>query len=145
VVDPVMQEATMGQELEKIVLGEEGWRMLRLIEKWLRARIFNALADGQAQAGASQGSVLSPLLANTYLHPLDVAMTRAGYRLVRYADDAVVCCRRKREAQQAQMDMEKALARLRLNLNPIKTRGVHFDQGFKFLGYFFVGRRHYKL
>jgi len=120
-------------------------RLLRLIEQWLRARIFNALSHGRALAGTSQGGVLSPLLANIYLHPLDVALTRQGYRLVRYADDLVVCCRRKRGAQAAKVEVTRALTRLRLTLNEAKTRIVHFDQGFRFLGYFFIRNEHYRL
>ena len=120
-------------------------RLLRLIESWLRARIFNTLSDGRARAGTSQGSVLSPLLANIYLHPLDVALNRRGYRLVRYADDLVVCCEHKREAQKARSEAARTLARLRLSLHEDKTRIVHFDEGFTFLGYFFVRNEHYRL
>jgi len=97
------------------------------------------------RATAGCWSVLSPLLANVYLHPLDVALTWRGYRLVRYADDLVICCRRKREAQKAKTEAGRTLARLKLNLNEGKTRIVHFDQGFKFLGYFFVRNEHYRL
>ncbi|MDW8318524.1 MAG: group II intron reverse transcriptase/maturase [Anaerolineae bacterium] len=118
--------------------------MLRLVELWLQARILSASGQVRA-AGAAQGGVLSPLLSNIYLHPFDVALTRQGLRLVRYADDFVVLCRRRRDAEEAQAAAEAALQDLRLQLNPHKTRLVHFDQGFKFLGRFFVRDEVYEL
>ncbi len=112
--------------------------LLRYIAGWLAARIFNT-ADGIPQkAGASQGSVLSPLLANIYLHQIDVALTGAELALVRYADDLVVCCQRKSEAQHALVAVHDTLHRWGLQLNEKKTQLVHFDQGFTWLGYFFV-------
>ncbi|MFQ6058276.1 MAG: group II intron reverse transcriptase/maturase [Anaerolineae bacterium] len=118
--------------------------ILRLLEAWLQARILTA--DGHARAaGTTQGGVLSPLLCNVYLHPFDVALTRQGLRLVRYADDLVVLCRRRQEALAAGQAAQHALAPLRLELNPYKTRVVHFDQGFKFLGVFFLRNEHFWL
>lgn len=118
--------------------------LLRLVELWLQARILSASGQVRA-AGAAQGGVLSPLLSNIYLHPFDVALTRQGLRLVRYADDFVVLCRRRRDAEEARAAAEGALKDLRLQLNPHKTRVVHFDQGFKFLGRFFVRDEVYEL
>ncbi|MFQ6058557.1 MAG: reverse transcriptase domain-containing protein [Anaerolineae bacterium] len=89
--------------------------------------------------GTPQGGVISPLLANVYLHEFDVAMTKKGYRLVRYADDFVILCRDEGEAQRALAEAEKALARLRLSLNAAKTHLVPFDEGFSFLGAVFAG------
>ena len=120
-------------------------QVLILIESWLRVPIFNT-ADGRpAQAGVSQGSALAPLLCNIYLHELDVELTKQGFAVVRYADDFVVQTRRKQEAQQGYRATERALARLRLQLHPKKTRIVHFDEGFKFLGHFFVRHNVYRL
>ena len=119
--------------------------LLRLTEAWLKARVMNALPGHSGEAGASQGGILSPLLCNLYLHPFDVALTRQGYRLVRYADDLLVLCRRKREAEQAGQVARAALHKLRLRLNPYKTQVVHFDQGFKFLGVFFLRNEHFYL
>jgi len=118
--------------------------ILRLLNQWLSADILDARGRHTA-AGASQGGVLSPLLCNIYLHPFDVAMTRRGVHLVRYADDLICLCRRKREAQQAHQLAQQALSPLKLELHPQKTRIVHFDQGFKFLGVFFVRNEHYYL
>jgi CRISPR-associated protein Cas1 len=82
--------------------------------------------------------VLSPLLANIYLHSFDQTIIKHGFYLVRYADDFVIMCRSQNEALRAQQVAEQALHALGLKLHPHKTRIVSFDQGFKFLGYFFV-------
>ena len=127
-------------------------QVLIVVESWLRVQIFNT-ADGRpAQAGVSQGSALAPLLCNIYLHELDVELSkpcpdggRKGFAVVRYADDLVVQSQRKQEAQEAYRATERALARLRLKLHPNKTRLVHFDEGFKFLGHFFVRNNLYQL
>ncbi len=92
------------------------------------------LAKDMGPVGTPQGSPISPLLANVYLHEFDTAMTRRGYKLVRYADDFVILCHSEKEARQALADAEKALDRLKLRLNPAKTRIVPFDEGFTFLG-----------
>lgn len=93
--------------------------------------------SGGQSKGAVQGSALSPLLCNIVLHEFDVAMRRAGYHLVRYADDWVVTCRTEQEAQQALEFAARRLASLRLQLNPDKTRVIRFEQGLEFLGYKF--------
>lgn len=119
--------------------------LLHYIARWLEAHIFNT-ADGVPQkAGASQGSVLSPLLANIYLHQIDRSLLQQQFALIRYADDLVVCCRRKADAQHALVAVHDALVQWGLQLNEQKTRLVHFDQGFEWLGYFFVRRECYRL
>ena len=87
--------------------------------------------------GIIQGSPLSPLLANIYLHPFDKAMTRAGIRLVRYADDLLLLCRSENRARHALQHAQKRLATLKLALNPQKTQIAHFDNGIEFLGHIF--------
>ena len=87
--------------------------------------------------GILQGSPLSPLLANIYLHPFDKAMTRAGIRLVRYADDLLLLCRSENRARYALEHAEKRLATLKLALNPKKTQIARFDTGIEFLGHIF--------
>lgn len=119
--------------------------ILRLIRAWLKAKVFNALTGPQTEAGASQGAVLSPLLANVYLHQVDVALTRQGLHVVRYADDVLIFCRRKAEAEQALQAAAAALGRVRLEMNPHKSGVVHFDRGFKFLGVFFLRNEHFFL
>jgi len=118
--------------------------ILRLLEAWLQASILTA--EGQVRAaGTAQGGVLSPLLCNVYLHPFDVALTRQKLHLVRYADDLVVLCRRRREAMAAAKTATRTLSPLRLELNLHKTQVVHFDQGFRFLGVFFLRNEHFWL
>lgn len=82
--------------------------------------------------------MLSPLLANIYLHRFDVAMTAAGYRLIRYADDFVVLCRSREEAERARNQADQCLSSMGLQLHPEKTRLVDATkESFQFLGYEF--------
>ncbi len=82
--------------------------------------VYRKVENGQV--GVIQGSPLSPLLANIYLHPFDVRMTRSGYNLVRFADDWVVLCPTKDNAETAYNAAVKSLDRLHLKVNPEKTR-----------------------
>lgn len=119
--------------------------LLKYVGLWLRAGIFNS-ADGlPQQAGASQGSVLSPLFANIYLHELDKELIGRGLALVRYADDFVICCQRRVDAETALLHTGRALGKLALGLNETKSRIVHFDEGIEWLGYFFVRGEYYRL
>ena len=88
--------------------------------------------------GLAQGAPLSPLLANLYLHRFDIALLQAGYRLVRYADDFVILCATRQQAEAALQMAERLLHNLGLSLNSEKTRIVHRDEGFTFLGYTFT-------
>jgi hypothetical protein len=87
-----------------------------------------------AARGTSQGGALSPLLANIYLHPFDLALTTQGLRLVRFVDDFVIMCANQAEAEQALALARQQLASLRLTLNPDKTRVVDYADGLEFLG-----------
>ena len=93
----------------------------------------HAQAAGAAP-GAPQGGALSPLLANIYLHPFDLAMTSHGMRLVRFVDDLVVMCATREEAERALELTRRQLATLRLQLNEAKTRVVAYADGLEFLG-----------
>jgi group II intron reverse transcriptase/maturase len=119
--------------------------ILHLIQAWLTARVFNALSGPNTPAGASQGAVISPLLANIYLHQVDVQLVKQGYHLVRYADDLIICCRRKAEAEAAMQATAQALAQVRLELHTHKSQVVHFDKGFEFLGVFFLRNEYFYL
>lgn len=119
-------------------------RLIELIRRWLDVRVLDAHGRMVA-AGAAQGGPLSPLLCNVYLHAFDEAMARRRIPLVRYADDFVCFAPRRADAEAALQAAAAELATLKLELNPFKTRLVHFDEGFKFLGYFFVRREHYPL
>jgi RNA-directed DNA polymerase len=84
--------------------------------------------------GTAQGGPLSPLLANIYLHPFDVAMTTEGWRLVRYVDDFVIMCADENEAGRALDAARCHLSGLRLALSPPKTQVVRYADGLAFLG-----------
>ncbi|MFN8493505.1 MAG: reverse transcriptase domain-containing protein [Caldilineaceae bacterium] len=115
------------------------------IAGWLYAEIFNS-ADGlPKKAGASQGGVLSPLLANIYLHEVDQILAQRQLAYLRYADDFVICCRTKADAAQAFEWSRAALAQWGLQINDEKSHIRHFDQGFSWLGYFLVRRECYQL
>jgi RNA-directed DNA polymerase len=120
-------------------------RVLALIEGFLRQDIMTDMGSWQPTTGTPQGAVLSPLLANIYLHPLDLLMEQSGYRMVRYADDLVVLCRTGTEAQAALCLLQAWVADNGLTLHPQKTRVGDWrqpGQGFEFLGYRFeAGRR----
>lgn len=100
---------------------------------------FSVEEDEARLRGIVQGNALSPLLANLYLHPLDVALMRAGMRLVRYADNFIVCCRNEVDARKALELAGRVLADLHLRLNPQKTHIRRFDDAtpFEFLGFRF--------
>ena len=132
--------------LMKMVTGDiRDPRLLRLIERWLTARVFNEIRQQKKEIGTFQGGVISPLLANVYLHGFDVELTRAGLALVRYADDWIILNAKKVEAEESLEKAAGALEKLKLLVNPSKTRITHFDEGFSFLGMFFVGNRHYPI
>ena len=120
-------------------------RVLSLIEGFLQQDIMTDMARWQPTTGTPQGAVISPLLANLYLHPLDLLMEQSGWRMVRYADDFVVLCRTEAEAQDALRQVEAWVAENGLTLHPDKTRvgdSRQSGQGFEFLGYRFeAGRR----
>ena len=120
-------------------------RILTLIDGFLRQDIMTDMACWQPTTGTPQGAVLSPLLANIYLHPLDLLMEQSGRRMVRYADDFVILCRTEAEAVAALRHVEAWVAAHGLALHPEKTRVGDCrqpGQGFEFLGYRFEsGRR----
>lgn len=120
-------------------------RVLALIEGFLKQGIMMGMETWQPTTGTPQGAVLSPLLANIYLHPLDLLMEQSGYRMVRYADDLVVLCRTEAEAQAALRPLQAWISENGLALHPHKTRVGDWrqpGQGFEFLGYRFeAGRR----
>jgi RNA-directed DNA polymerase len=119
-------------------------RVLKLIRQWLQAGV---LAEGQFTrtiAGTPQGGVISPLLANVYLHGFDRRMRAAGLgELVRYADDFVVLCRSREQAEAALARAGEILGGLGLQLHPGKTKVVDLREGregFDFLGCHFRAR-----
>lgn len=117
-------------------------RVLTLIESFLKAGIMDGLKEWTPEAGAPQGAVLSPLLSNIYLNPLDHLMAAQGLEMVRYADDFVILCRSPEDAQRALETVSQWTATAELTLHPTKTRIVNAaSEGFDFLGYHFVGSK----
>ena len=120
-------------------------RVVGLVEQFLKQDIMEDLKRWTPISGSPQGAVVSPLLANIYLHELDVEMRQAGLVMVRYADDAVVLCRTREEAQTALARMRAWVAANGLTLHPDKTHVGDCrvaGQGFEFLGYRFeAGQR----
>jgi RNA-directed DNA polymerase len=115
-------------------------RILALIESFLQQDIMKGLEQWKPTTGTPQGAVISPLLANLYLHPLDLLMEESGYEMVRYADDFVILCRSEAEAQAAYHQVQAWVAANGLTLHPDKTRigdCRQRGQGFDFLGYRF--------
>jgi len=111
--------------------------ILRLIRRWLKAGILEEGEVRTSVAGTPQGGVISPLLANAYLHSLDVEWESRYYgaRLVRYCDDYVILCRKNPAGWFRQM--EGIVQRLGLTLHPEKTHIVDAAEGFDFLGMHF--------
>ena len=116
-------------------------RIIKLLRQWLKAGVIEEGQWHTTQAGSPQGGVISPLLANIYLHVLDrIWATRYASlgRLIRYADDFVVICKKKHQAKQALEVIRQTMGRLRLTLSPTKTRLVDMgSEGFDFLGFHF--------
>ena len=120
-------------------------RVLELIEAFLKQDIVKEMKRWTPTGGTPQGAVISPLLGNVYLHPLDCHMNEKGYRMVRYADDFVVLCQSSEEAQAALAEVRAWVESNGLSLSTDKTHVGdcrQAGQGFDFLGYHFeLGRR----
>lgn len=91
-------------------------------------------AHRMPQRGTPQGGALSPLLANIYLHPFDLALTSQGLRLVRFMDDFVIMCATQAESERAMNLAQRQLATLRLTFNIDKTKIANYADGIEFLG-----------
>lgn len=134
--DTIPQDKLMALMEEKISDG----RLLRLIKSFLKQGVMDSVKGWQpTQRGTPQGAVLSPLLANIYLNPLDHRMSQDGWQMIRYADDFIVMCRSQAEAQAALEAIRAWVESVGLTLHPEKTRLVDATQhgGFDFLGWHF--------
>lgn len=114
-------------------------RVLALIQAFLTQKVMETAEGWTPEEGTPQGAVISPLLANLYLNPLDHNMRSSGYQMIRYADDFVVLCRTREEAERALAEIREWTASAGLTLHPDKTRLVDATApgGFDFLGYHF--------
>ncbi|MEG9299123.1 group II intron reverse transcriptase/maturase [Mangrovibacillus sp. Mu-81] len=129
--DEIPHEELMKKVNEKISDG----RVLNLLSSWLTAGIMEDDQFHESKIGSPQGGVISPLLANIYLNHYDWEMQKKGFSIVRYADDAVVLCKSRLKANQAYKVSKHVIEEeLHLRMHPEKTKVVHFDEGFRFLG-----------
>jgi RNA-directed DNA polymerase len=115
-------------------------RGLALLEAFLKQGVMDGLREWTPEEGSPQGAVISPLLSNIYLDPLDHLMARKGYQMVRYADDFVILCRSREEAERALDEVRRWTVDAGLTLHPVKTRiadAQKMHEGFDFLGYHF--------
>src|SRR5258708_32473170 len=118
-------------------------RVLALIENFLEQGVLDGDLEWTPEQGTPQGAVVSPLLSNIYLDPLDHLMAERGFEMVRYADDFVVMCRSEGEAAAALAEVQRWTASAGLTLHPTKTRLVNEADGFDFLGYHFKAGRYW--
>lgn len=133
--DTISHDKLIGLISTKVTDG----RMISLIEQYLNQEVMGTAEQWIPEEGTPQGAVISPLLSNIYLDPLDYYMADKGTEMVRYADDVVILCRSEKEAQKALEQVTHWILEAELELHPEKTRIVDATQvgGFDFLGYHF--------
>ena len=139
--DSIPQDKLLERIKERISDG----RVIGLIDSWLKQDVMHGMERWTPTSGTPQGAVVSPLLVNIYLHPLDEAIRMDGYRMVRFADDFVILCRTREEADAALERVRTWVTANGLTLHPDKTHVgncMNEGEGFDFLGYRFeAGRR----
>ncbi len=113
--------------------------VIAMLEGYLKQDVMEAMKRWAPEGGTPQGAIISPMLSNIYLDPLDHEMARRGMEMVRYADDFVILCRSQEGAEAALREVRQWTAGAGLQLHPAKTRIVDATQkgGFDFLGYHF--------
>lgn len=124
-------------EVAKVVDDVE---VLGLVRRWLNAGVLTGDGLQARTAGTPQGGVISPLLANIYLHRLDVEVRAAGFRLIRYADDFVVLADRRWKVEAADRLVRSIVSDIGLEVAEAKSGIVAVRDGFEFLGFQFLGR-----
>src|SRR5712691_6356424 len=123
--DTIPKQKLKGQVAEKVADS----RVLELVEAMLQQEVMEGLRYWTPEAGTPQGAVISPLLSNIYLDPLDHELAHSGYEMVRYADDFVILCRSEAEARAALAKVQAWTAQAGLRLHPEKTRIVDATAG----------------
>jgi RNA-directed DNA polymerase len=134
--DSIPHDRLMGDVRQRIA----DRRVLGLLEGFLKQQVMDDMKLWTPEDGTPQGGVISPLLSNLYLHPVDVAVAASGHEMVRYADDFVILCRTQEEAEHALALVRNLTGERGLTLHPVKTRIVDATkpgEGFDFLGYHF--------
>ncbi len=133
--DTIPHAALVDRVREKVSDG----RVLELLQAFLTQKVMETAEGWTPEEGTPQGAVISPLLSNIYLDPLDHRMEQSGVEMVRYADDFVILCPSEAEARRALEQVQTWTAEAGLRLHPEKTRIVDATQpgGFDFLGYHF--------
>jgi RNA-directed DNA polymerase len=133
--DSIPHDRLMGEVERRVADGA----VLRLIGAYLHQGVLDGLEQWQPEQGTPQGAVISPLLANVYLDPLDHGLAEQEHQSVRYADDLVVLCQTEGEAKAVLGKLRGWMTSRGLTLHPEKTRIVDAEQpgGFDFLGYHF--------
>jgi RNA-directed DNA polymerase len=114
-------------------------RVIEMLQKYLKQDVMDGMGSWTPEGGTPQGAIISPMLSNIYLDPLDHAMDQEGHEMVRYADDFVILCRSEAEAVAVLEKVRAWTVQAGLTLHPVKTRIVNAEErgGFDFLGYHF--------
>ncbi len=132
--DTIPRDRLMSKVKEEIADSQ----VLKLIEAFLNQKVMEGCKEWIPEHGTPQGAVISPVLANIYLNPMDHRMAEKGYEMIRYADDFVILCKSKEEADMALEEVKQWVNEAGLTLHPDKTRVANaVAVGFDFLGYHF--------
>jgi RNA-directed DNA polymerase len=135
--DNIDHEKLLDQVNRRIADG----KVLKLIRAFLEAGVMEEMNVRYATTGTPQGGIVSPLLANIFLHALDERLEAAGIGWVRYADDFLLLCETRTEAEAALRVAREVLEAMGLSLSPEKTSIVHLEEGFDFAGWHYRGRQ----
>ncbi len=135
--DNVDQERALAEVNRRIADG----KVLKLIRSFLEAGVMEEMKVRYATTGTPQGGIISPLLANIYLHAMDEELEARHISWVRYADDFLLLSETREEAEAALEAVRGILTGLKLELSPEKTHIRHLDEGFDFLGWHYQGQR----
>jgi RNA-directed DNA polymerase len=125
--------------IEKVEEKVSDGMVIAMLETYLKQKVMEAMEQWTPEEGTPQGAIVSPMLSNIYLDPLDHEMERQGIEMVRYADDFVILCQSQADAEEALEKVRQWTVKAGLQLHPSKTRIVDATQkgGFDFLGYHF--------
>jgi len=126
--------------LDRVRVKVADGQVIELLQAFLTQKVMETAEGWTPEEGTPQGAVISPLLSNIYLDPLDHRMAERGFEMIRYADDFVILCRNEAEARAALAEVQVWTTSVGLHLHPTKTRIVDATQteGFDFLGYHFA-------